>query len=250
MPPRQRLQYGQLFVRTGGGTQVAEFVDANGLVYHALLERISDGSLAPGTKLREGALALEFGTSRTPVREALRTLAAEGLVEIAQNRGATVRAWTAEQIYESYGLRAVLQAHAGRLAAANSNPEDVEKLQAVQAQMEQLLARRPATFLDDLARLNAEFHATVVGMAKSTLLESMINTLTSVSMVGRTFRGFETEDLERSMMHHRDIIRGIAAGDAELVAAVMTSHILAARPAALAMLQASAESPKRSAAAH
>ncbi len=221
---------------------MAEFVDANGLVYRALLERISDGSLAPGSKLREGALAEELGTSRTPVREALRTLAAEGLVEIAQNRGATVRAWTQEQIYESYGLRALLQAHAGRLAAANSNPDDVDTLQQLQTQMEELLARRPANFLDELARLNAEFHGTVVGMARSALLESMINTLTSVSMVGRTFRGFEPEDLERSMMHHRDIIRGIAAGDAELVAAVMTSHILAARPAALAMLRAGEQS--------
>jgi DNA-binding GntR family transcriptional regulator len=221
---------------------VAEFVDANGLVYRALLEHISDGSLAPGSKLREGALAEELGTSRTPVREALRTLAAEGLVEIAQNRGATVRAWTQEQIYESYGLRALLQAHAGRLAAANSNPDDVDTLQQLQTQMEELLARRPANFLDELARLNAEFHGTVVGMARSALLESMINTLTSVSMVGRTFRGFEPEDLERSMMHHRDIIRGIAAGDAELVAAVMTSHILAARPAALAMLRAGEQS--------
>lgn len=222
---------------TAKGSSVAKYVDANGLVYKSLVERISDGSLAPGTKLREGAIAQELGTSRTPVREALRTLAAEGLVEIEQNRGATVRAWTHEQILETYGMRAVLQGYAARLASRSTDATRLEKLDELQNEMERVIFDREPGYLDDLAELNDDFHHVIVQMANSAILESIINTLTSVAMVGRTFRGFENEDLQRSMMHHRDIIRGIRAHDAEFTEAVMTSHILAARPAALAMLR-------------
>ncbi|MBX3093472.1 MAG: GntR family transcriptional regulator [Cryobacterium sp.] len=216
---------------------MAKYVDANGLVYKSLVERISDGSLAPGAKLREGAIAEELGTSRTPVREALRTLAAEGLVEIEQNRGATVRAWTHEQILETYGMRAVLQGYAARLASRSTDAARLERLDELQDQMERVIFDREPGYLDDLAELNDDFHHVIVQMANSAILENIINTLTSVAMVGRTFRGFENEDLQRSMMHHRDIIRGIRAHDAEFTEAVMTSHILAARPAALAMLR-------------
>lgn len=216
---------------------MAKYVDANGLVYKSLVERISDGSLAPGTKLREEAIAEELGTSRTPVREALRTLAAEGLVEIAQNRGATVRAWTQEQILENFGIRAVLQGYAARLASQSTDEARLLRLEELQSDMESVISGHESGYIRDLAELSKEFHNVIVQMANSDVLESMIMTLTSVSSVERTFHGFESEDMQRSMMHHRDILRGIRAHDSEFTEAVMTSHFLAMRPAALAMFQ-------------
>lgn len=204
--------------------------------YAALLERIANGTLPPGAWLREEALAEELGTSRTPVREALRTLAAEGLVEIVRNRGAQVRNWSAEQLEETYSLRATLEGYAAQRATTYATAADAEGLRAIQTELERIVADREPGWLDALADANARFHHRIIELSHSTFLGGFVSTLHSASFVRRAFRGYSEQDLQRTITHHRDIVTGIATGNAALSSASMQAHILAAIPAAQQVL--------------
>lgn len=207
-------------------------------VYNEILAQIADGRMAPGAWLREAAISESLGTSRTPVREALRALAADGLVEVVRNRGARVRSWTDEQIAEMYLLRALLEGHGARLASLNAAPEDIERLRRVQEELEATLRDRPEGYLDRVADLNAEFHGLVLAMANSPLLSGFVETLSSVSLVRRAFRGYSENDLARTVISHGDILLGIETGAPDLAQAAMHSHILAAtRSAATGLTQ-------------
>lgn len=197
-------------------------------VYDALVALIADGELRPGEWLREEAVSKLLGTSRTPVREALRSLAADGLVELVHNRGARVRNWSSAQIVETYSLRAVLEGFAARQASERRRPDAVAQLRSVQDELEAALEARAEGYLDRVAELNAEFHRTVLKMADSPLLEGFVETLSSLPLVRRAFRGYTEADLLRTIVSHRDIIRGIETSSADLAEAAMRGHILAA----------------------
>lgn len=205
-------------------------------VYDSILTLIADGQLKPGTWLRESSLSEQIGTSRTPIREALRALAADGLVEVVKNRGARVRNWTTEQIAETYNLRALLEGYAARQACKNTTSEDIKQLREIQDRLELALNERAPGFLDDVANLNAEFHRTILSMANSPLLTSFVETLSSVSLVRRAFRGYNDQDLIRTVSSHRDIILGIETHVPDLAESTMQSHILAARGPAITVL--------------
>src|SRR2546421_13031594 len=101
-------------------------VAATELIRQAIL----DGRLEPGSRLKEEELARELGISRTPVREALLVLQAEGLVDAVPNRGAVVRSHDANDLEDLYQLRALLEGYAARRAAANVTEQDVVELWA------------------------------------------------------------------------------------------------------------------------
>ena len=105
------------------------------LVVDSIRERILSGAYEPGERLVEAHLSTELGVSRMPVREALRVLAAEGIVTIEPRRGATVPLYSAEQVRELVEVRATLEALNAKLAAKRHDPEQIRKL-------EQILARR------------------------------------------------------------------------------------------------------------
>src|SRR5215468_1688413 len=91
-------------------------------------QAIAEGRLEPGQRLKEEELARVFGISRTPIREALLVLQAEGLVVTAANRGASVRSYEADDLDEMYRLRALLEGHAAHRAAASITPKQIEVL--------------------------------------------------------------------------------------------------------------------------
>ena len=107
------------------GFQVQSVADQ---VYAALRERIADGALERGSRLHQEDIAAEFGVSRTPVREALRKLAAEGLVDLYANRGARVATATDEQLRSSYETRLVVEPGAARMAAQRQIPAALEAM--------------------------------------------------------------------------------------------------------------------------
>src|SRR6478609_8348458 len=98
------------------------------LAYDAIRARVVAGEVAPGQWLRESAVADSLGLSRTPVREALRMLAIEGLIEMVPNRGARVVSWTSADIDEVYRLRALLEGHGAALAARAATREQVSHI--------------------------------------------------------------------------------------------------------------------------
>ena len=122
----------------------------------------------------EEQLAERLGVSRTPVRQALTMLEAEGLVEIAPNRGATVCSFSIEDVWDIYDLRAVLEGHAARRAAGRIERRELARLRELAGEMEGL----PGRFDDHeeeiraLVALNQEFHGTIVHASRNRRLEN------------------------------------------------------------------------------
>jgi len=216
------------------------------VAYAALRERIASGGLGPGTWLREHTVATSLGLSRTPVREALRLLAAEGVVELVHNRGARVVSWSAEDIDEAYRLRALIEGYGAGLAAARADAACVAELRSLQERYEQALdgqdpqptsapmTSAPMTSAPmTSAQCNDDFHAAVLAASGSARLPVLVAAVSSAPLVRRVLQSYDDDDRRRSVMAHRDVITAIANGDADLATSAMSSHILAARYSAL-----------------
>ena len=201
------------------------------LAYEALKERIASGAVPPGEWLREYTVATSLGLSRTPVREALRLLAAEGVVELVHNRGARVVDWTPEDIDEAYRLRALIEGYGAGLAARRADEAAVDDLRALEDRYERALADERPDVLP--AQCNDDFHAAVLAASGSARLPTLLAAVSSAPLVRRVLRGYSDDDRQRSVVAHRDIIRAIENRDEHLATAAMSSHILAARYAAL-----------------
>ncbi|WP_312179758.1 GntR family transcriptional regulator [Arthrobacter sp.] len=199
--------------------------------YARLRTLITSGALGPGTRLREAALAERLGVSRTPVREALNRLAAEGLVEISRNKGAQVVSFSPEDVAGLYDVRAGFEPHAALLAVPRLSRDDVERLAELNSQMEDAAA---AGNLQALGALNSEFHGIFVDRCGNRHFAIALQTLMRPAVVAHTFGKYSPEALRRSMLHHAELVAAARAGDGEWAEAVMRTHILAARNAASA----------------
>ncbi len=195
--------------------------------YEALRTRILDGGYVPGARLGEAELAETTGTSRTPVREALRRLEVEGLVEVLPHRGARVAEWSKEDMEEIYDLRMMLETLAAQRAATRISAARLGELGDLCDRMEALVGVDPE--LDKLAELNAEFHGTVREAARSTRLVSMLNAVVQLPLVMSTFHRYSPGDLRRSAAHHRELVDALRARDETWAGSVMRSHVAAAK---------------------
>jgi DNA-binding GntR family transcriptional regulator len=190
---------------------------------------IMEGDLEPGARLQEVELAAQLGVSRTPVREALRTLSSQGLVEILPNRGARVARWSFKDLEEIYELRIMLEGRAAEHAASRMGPADTDRLTELCGQMEACARRGGMHDLLALSDLNARFHRSVIDAADSPRLATMLDAVVQVPLVMRTFVRYTPEALARSMGHHRELTAAINARVPEWAGSVMRSHIMAAR---------------------
>jgi len=190
---------------------------------------ILGGEIAPGARLGEVELAEQLGVSRTPVREALRRLAADGLVDVLPNRGARVAQWTPADLDEIYELRALLESHGARRAAARIEAAEVDLLAKLCDDMEACVRRGRKRDLDRITALNAEFHQRILDSAASPRLTALVPTVVQVPLVARTFHLYSADALARSLGHHRELVAAMRAGDPVWAASVMRSHVLAAR---------------------
>ncbi|SFP53704.1 DNA-binding transcriptional regulator, GntR family [Geodermatophilus dictyosporus] len=195
----------------------------------ALRDLIMGGQLAPGARLGEVELADRLGVSRTPVREALSRLAAEGLVQVVPNRGARVATWTVAELEGVFDLRAVLEPRLTALAVPNVRPADVDELDALARQMLEVGSPGPGQDLDALVPLNRAFHDRLVALAGHPALAAALAAAIHPPIVRRNFLTYDEESLRRSLAHHGEIVAALSAGDPEWARAVMTSHIANAR---------------------
>lgn len=210
-----------------------EALTGGDLAYAQLRSRIMSGEYAPRTVLRAQALAEELGLSRTPIREALRRLAEAGLVDYTPNKGATVIGYTAEQMAETYFVRAALESRAAGLAAPRMGATDIDLLSDRIEQMDPLVTSEEDEDVVKLGRLNSEFHEHIVEVSGSQQLKTLLRSVSQVPMMVRNFRSYGTAFRRRSNHHHRDILTALETGDALWAEVAMRSHILAARNAAM-----------------
>jgi DNA-binding GntR family transcriptional regulator len=195
-------------------------------------EAILDGRLPPGRRLKEEELAQELGISRTPVREALLMLQAEGLVDAAPNRGATVRSHSVEDLTDLYQLRALLEGYAARRAATRLSDESVAGLRESCVRFERFLDG--GAELQELVQENLVFHQTILEGAGSARLATMVRQVIELPLVYRSYIWYSQEQQQISAHYHSQITRALEARDSERAELVMKEHIFEARDLLLA----------------
>ena len=194
-----------------------------------LRELILVGTLTSGSRLGEVELAERLGVSRTPVREALTRLAAEGLVEISPNRGARVSTWTVAELEGVFDLRLSLEPQLTAFAVPHAVPADVEELDDLAHRMVEVGSPGPRQDLDALVPLNRAFHDRLVALAGHPTLATALAAAIHPPIVRRNFHAYDAESLRRSLAHHVEIVAALRAGDPGWAQAVMTAHISNAR---------------------
>jgi DNA-binding GntR family transcriptional regulator len=195
----------------------------------AVRELILHGEFAAGARLGEAELAERLGVSRTPVREALTRLAAEGLVEIVPNRGARVSSWTVAELEEVFDLRAALEPRLTALAVPHASAEDVDELEALAEEMLAVGGPGPGQDLDAIVPLNRAFHGRLVALAGHPAMAGALAGAIHAPIVLRNFHAYDDASLRRSLGHHLEIVAAVLAGDSVWAQAVMTAHIHNAR---------------------
>jgi DNA-binding GntR family transcriptional regulator len=195
----------------------------------ALRELILHGQFAAGARLGEVELAERLGVSRTPVREALTRLAAEGLVELVPNRGARVASWSVAELEGVFDLHSALEPRITGFAVPRARPSDVAELEELAAEMLAVGLPGPAQDLDALVPLNRRFHGRLVVIADQPALATALAGAIHAPIQLRNFHAYDEASLRRSLAHHAEIVAAIRAGDPTWAQAVMTAHIHNAR---------------------
>lgn len=208
--------------------------------YEMVRALIVEGRFGPGERLKEDELTVLCDVSRTPVREALRRLAVEGLVVILPNQGAHVAAMDPGEIEEIYALRAMIESHAARRAATRLTVAALGRLTELAEQMEAVVAEGGAQVQERFPVLNGEFHRLILEAAASPRLLAMAGMVVEIPLVLRTLARYSDRELARSQHHHRELIAAFTARDVEWAGAVMRSHI---QSASHAVVRGLAQSP-------
>jgi DNA-binding GntR family transcriptional regulator len=196
------------------------------LVAAALRERILNGEFRPGERLVEAKLSEELGVSRMPVREALRVLAAEGVVTIEPRRGAAVTIHDDDQIREIVEVRATLEGLNAKLAAKRRDPQRLARLQQV------LAAGVKVADGAELAKLhqdNENFHDALASAADNSVLRELVRSLRERTAL--IFAPHSKKRARENWEEHAAIVRAVVAGDADLAALLASRHVYSAAQA-------------------
>jgi DNA-binding GntR family transcriptional regulator len=202
-------------------------------------EAIIDGRLEPGRRLKEEDLARQLGISRTPVREALLMLQVEGQVDATPNRGAVVRVHTPDDLDDLYGLRALLEGHAARRAGARITEAEVQQLGE---SCQRFDALDPGEDLRELVRENLFFHSTILDVAGSARLASMVRRVIQLPLVYKSYIWYSPDQKRISSHYHRQIVNALEAGDGERAELIMKEHVFEARDLLVAELRSATAS--------
>jgi DNA-binding GntR family transcriptional regulator len=208
--------------------------------YDQIRLAIVEGRYPPGQRLVEQRIGEEFALSRTPVREALRRLEAEGLVQSIPNRGAVVRSVSLEDVSDLYGLRARLEAYGAELAAERIEPEQVDKINDGIAAFDEALR---GEYADELERTraidaaNRAIHDAIVAAAHHERLGRLLERTVDVPLVFQAFRQFDRAQTERSHVFHQLIRDAIVAGDRARASSLMHEHVMQGRDVLVAHLE-------------
>lgn len=193
--------------------------------YLALRERILQGQLKPGTALKERDLCEELNVSRTPIREALRRLSADGLAEVRPGRSIIVTLFAAEELTEIFELGIVLESFVAGLAAAKATHQDIDRLEDIVSEMaslpEVIMARQNERYI----KLDQAFHDMIAAIARNPRIAQILKQTMSFRVLANIFEKYEQSDFTTSIAQHRTIVSAIASGDSDWAQAAMGSHI-------------------------
>jgi DNA-binding GntR family transcriptional regulator len=207
-------------------------------VYTAIKHAISEARYAPGDYLREAHLAEDLGVSRTPIREAIRRLGAEGWLEVLPNRGARVKQWSIADIGDIFEARALIEPYLTAQAASHIDAAALEELQALAERMRDIEASgSPDVVSDAWYAANKRFHEIISAAAGNRRLQASLQAIKEMPLIKWTFTTFGHEDRARSVRQHFEIVQALSARDPVWAEAVMRCHILAAQASVLKKAQ-------------
>ena len=188
-------------------------------VAEQLRQRIFRRELEPGSWIDELKIAEEFGISRTPLREALKVLAAEGLVTMKVRRGAYETEMSEKDLRDVYHLLSLLESDAAGVVAERATPEQQQTLRDLHAELESAAGNREAFF-----SVNERFHMALLDMADNRWRSQMVADLRKVMKLNRHNSLFKQGRIEDSLNEHRAILDAMLARDAEGTRRAMQAH--------------------------
>ena len=199
--------------------------------YRQLLDEISRGELLPGARLRETELAERLGVSRTPIREAIRQMEADGLVAHVPRQGATIRVLDYTEVMELYEMRAVLEGTAARLAARSASDIELDELSAINAEF--AAASDPQRAYE----LNRQFHMTLLDAAKNRYLVKSVNALQKTLLILGPTTLIEPVRATNAVTEHEVVLTALRDRDGVRAETAMRAHIEAAHRVRLRALR-------------
>jgi DNA-binding GntR family transcriptional regulator len=188
-------------------------------VAELLRQRIFSRELPPGSWIDELKLAEEYGISRTPLREALKVLATEGLVTMKVRRGAYVTEVSERDLADVYHLLALLESDAAGVVATQATDAQLKELQGLHRELEKAVARRERFF-----EINEAFHMRLLEIANNRWRDQMVADLRKVMKLNRHNSLLKSGRIEESLAEHRAIMDALVARDPEASVQRMREH--------------------------
>jgi len=210
-------------VRTAAKPSAAPALLPSRALYQEVAERLREKifarELEPGSWIDEQRLAADWGISRTPMREALKVLAVEGLVTMKLRRGAYVTEMSAQDVSQVYHLLAVLESDAAAEVARHASEDEVAELRALHERLERQLKQREAFFAT-----NERFHLRVLEIAGNRWRTQIVRDLRKVMKLNRHHSLFKAGRIAESLLEHRAVMQAIEARDAAKAQRLTRQH--------------------------
>ena len=207
----------------------------HGQVTHRLRQMLVENQIQPGAKLNERALCEGLNVSRTPLREAIKTLAAEGLVELLPNRGAVAASLSVEDVVHTFEVMACLEAQSGRMAAERITDQELAEIKALHFEMLAAFTRRD---LSNYYRLNAAIHRAINAAAKNPILTATYEQVNARLQALRFKSNQDEEKWKCAVKEHEQMIDALDKKDAQTLQDVLLKHLNNKRDVVVMQLQA------------
>lgn len=195
-------------------------------VYDIIKQNICEGVYTPGQRLQETELAAALKVSRSPIREALRQLASDGLVVEFPNRGVFVKEFTARDIEEVFDVRVLLESYAIRHSAAHMTPERMEELMGY---LDQLVHFHEQGELEEYIRVDAMLHQAIIRLGGNSVVEEMYDRVHSLIQRFRIYSLISKQRFDESVQEHRTVVHCLLTGNTEEADRVNQAHLALAR---------------------
>jgi DNA-binding GntR family transcriptional regulator len=209
-------------------------------VAQQLRQMLVEGHIAPGAKLNERELSEELQVSRTPLREAIKMLAAEGLVELLTNRGAIALQLTRADVLNTFEVMAGLEGQSGELAAQRITEAELNNIKALHFDM---LAAYTRQDLSAYYRLNSEIHRAINAAAKNPVLTATYNQVNARLQALRFRSNQDGEKWSRAVQEHDAMVAALETRDSAAMREVLLTHLQHKREVVLALLAHEPSSP-------
>lgn len=207
-----------------GGNANASLRD---MVFQKLRDDILSGEYEENEELHEQKLAKNMGVSRTPVREAIRQLALEGLVKLVPNKGAYVTGIGEKDVHDIYLIRSLLEGLCARWATENITDEQIEEMEEILLLSEFHLRKKNEGKMEQVSEMDGKFHEVLYRASNSRILERTLSDFHKYVKLARKISVGSKNRAEKSISEHRQILEAIKNRDADLAEKLANEHIMA-----------------------